>query len=442
MGPFVDILKFIEDIRIRKALTDMHKCYKSHVTVFWNAAHYVEEDKAIYSTVKMKDENHKDIDVAVKIIVGDIRSVLELNDKDEDPIHVPERLCKGLWFRMGYTGFVNDPTYHKSKLSKPYKFLIHSVVHALGHRKGGYDESVDYVMNIITCLILNRPYNISQMIFIHMLDNIKGEKFLQYPRFVQMLQDDQIANLPKEEDDELVLHHMDNETLRRLNVYRGQPTEPPSRKKFAAIAKSDYEAPADDKWGHDNSDSGTETEKMSLFEPKRSRWWVKVDDKKKKKRRTPTQTTPKASTPKAAAKRIPKKKKTPTTPHLVDEPSRDEAQHGGDNVVGGDNEIFYKEIEQIIADTDAAEKAQNAEKASGEAGGEKAGGENVETVDETLVEGVVRTDSSETESNIDLTQIAPTTSHNEKRGRKAGPSRKRKKVTMKMLHMFLHLLKR
>ncbi|KAM0057043.1 hypothetical protein Hdeb2414_s0005g00153611 [Helianthus debilis subsp. tardiflorus] len=247
-------------------------------------------------------------------------------------------------------------------------------------------------MNIITCLIWNMPYNISEMIFIHMLDNIKGEKFLQYPRFVQMLLDDQIANLPKEEDDELVLHHMDNETLRRLNVYRGQPTEPPSRKKFAAITKSDYEAPADD-----NNDLGTETEKMSLFEPKRSRWWVKVDDKKQKKMRTPTQKTPKASTPKAAAKRTPKKKKTPMTPHLVDEPSG-------------------MKLSMVVI------MLQNAEKA----GGEKAVGENVETVDETLVEGVVCTDSNETKSDIDLTQIAPTTCHNEKRGRKKGQSRKRK----------------
>ncbi|MFS7979949.1 hypothetical protein Hanom_Chr10g00933681 [Helianthus anomalus] len=67
--------------------------------------------------------------------------------------------------RMGYTGFVNDQAYAKSKFSKPYKFLVHLLIHTLGHNKGGYDESTDYIMNIITCLILNKPYNISQMIF-------------------------------------------------------------------------------------------------------------------------------------------------------------------------------------------------------------------------------------------------------------------------------------
>ncbi|KAM0036259.1 hypothetical protein Hdeb2414_s0014g00424281 [Helianthus debilis subsp. tardiflorus] len=216
---------------------------------------------------------------------------------------------------------------------------------------------------------------------------------------------------------------MDNETLRILNVYRGQPTEPPSRKKFVAITKSDYQAQADDKWRHDNSNSVSETKKMSLYEPKRSKWWVKLDDKKKKK--TPTPRNPEAPTPKPA-KRTPKKKKTPTTPQLVDEPLDDEAQHVDDNVAGGNNEIFSDEIENIIVAQDATKAAKNAEKVSGEAGGEKTGGEKVETFKETFEEGVVRTDSSETESDIDLMDIAPTTGHNDKRDRKAGPSRKRK----------------
>ncbi|KAF5755979.1 hypothetical protein HanXRQr2_Chr17g0809161 [Helianthus annuus] len=130
-------------------------------------------------------------------------------------------------------------------------------------------------MDIITCLILNRPYNISQMIFNHMLDNIKGERFLQYPRFVQMLLDDQIPNLPKANDDKL--DHMDNETLKRLDVYRGveKGKKPELRRKFAAIEKLDYQALADDKWRHDNSDSETETEKMKLFDLKKTKWWVK-----------------------------------------------------------------------------------------------------------------------------------------------------------------------
>ncbi|KAJ0526303.1 hypothetical protein HanHA300_Chr09g0321641 [Helianthus annuus] len=135
----------------------------------------------IYSIVQKKDENDKDIDVEVKFNVGDVRRVQDLGDIDDDPTIVPERLCKGLWFRMGFTGHVNDKDL-KSMFSRPYKFLVHCVLHALSHRKGAYDEPSDYIKNIITCLVLNRPYNISQVLFDHMVDNIRGEKYIMYPR--------------------------------------------------------------------------------------------------------------------------------------------------------------------------------------------------------------------------------------------------------------------
>ncbi|KAJ0826850.1 hypothetical protein HanRHA438_Chr17g0818921 [Helianthus annuus] len=265
-------------------------------------------------------------------------------------------------------------------------------------------------MDIITCLILNRPYNISQMIFNHMLDNIKGERFLQYPRFVQMLLDDQIPNLPKANDDKL--DHMDNETLKRLDVYRGveKGKKPELRRKFAAIEKLDYQALADDKWRHDNSDSETETEKMKLFDLKKTKWWVKPHGKKKKK--TPSTRTPKATTPKAAPKRAPKKRKSP--PHQIDEPN--EVPLENVNVEGDDVEMTVDEFENIAT----AQDARNAEIA----GGVKSG-KNIEAVKETQVEGEMYTDSGEIESDIDLTQIAPTTAVSGKI-RLKGPSRKKR----------------
>ncbi|KAJ0547851.1 putative transcription factor BREVIS RADIX domain-containing protein [Helianthus annuus] len=199
-------------------------------------------------------------------------------------------------------------------------------------------------------------------------------------------------------------------SLKRLDVYKGveKGKEPKFRKKFAAIEKLDYQAPADDKWRHDNSDSGTETEKMQPFEPKKTRWWVKTDDKKKKR-------TPKAATPKAGPKRAPKKKKSP--PHLVDEPDDVPPENIDVNVAGGDHEIFLDEIENIIADQDASKVAEKA-------GGEKRG-KNIEAMKETLVEGDVHTDSSDTETDIVVTQLAPTTDVSGKFRMKV-PSKKKK----------------
>ncbi|KAJ0576152.1 hypothetical protein HanOQP8_Chr05g0178891 [Helianthus annuus] len=196
----------------------------------------------------MKDDKNKDIDVEVKITVDDVRRVLVLKDNDDDPIIVPERLVKGFWFRMGYAGHVNDKGYIKSRFCRPYKFMVHCVVHALSHRKGAYDETSDYIMNIITCLVLNRPHNISQVIFNHMVDNVKGEKYIMCPRFIQMILDNLVPNLPKDPKDELKLIHVSSETLNRLNKYKGLTAdqEPRVKRMIGKIAKPYYVAPEND----------------------------------------------------------------------------------------------------------------------------------------------------------------------------------------------------
>ncbi|KAJ0770335.1 hypothetical protein HanPI659440_Chr07g0256191 [Helianthus annuus] len=228
----------------------------------------------------------KRIDLEVKFTVDDVRRVLDLKDNDNDPIIIPERLSKGFWFRMGYTGHVNDK-YIKSRFCRPYKFMVHCVVHALSHRKGAYDETSDYIMNIIACLVLKRPYNISQVIFNHMVDNIRGEKYIMYPSFIKMLLDDQVPNLPKDPEDELKLHHMDSETLKRLDKYKGLKPEQEPRVKgmIGKIKKKDYVAPEDDQWRHAESNSEDETDKLKDMVEKKLRFWYERDEKKRK--RTP-----------------------------------------------------------------------------------------------------------------------------------------------------------
>ncbi|MFS7977417.1 hypothetical protein Hanom_Chr10g00903731 [Helianthus anomalus] len=56
----------------------------------------------IYSSKQRRDENDRKVDVETKFNVGDLRRVLDLGDTDEDPTIVSERLCKGLWCRIGF----------------------------------------------------------------------------------------------------------------------------------------------------------------------------------------------------------------------------------------------------------------------------------------------------------------------------------------------------
>ncbi|KAF5766087.1 hypothetical protein HanRHA438_Chr15g0723361 [Helianthus annuus] len=156
--------KFLRESRIGKALTDKTIVYKYHVRTFWNTTRYEEDDKMIHSVLRKKDEKGKDIDVEIKFGVGDLRRVLDLKDYDNDPTIMSEHLAKGMWCRMGFTSHINGKM-TKTSFSKAYRFLMHCVVHSLSHRKGAYDETTDYIMNIVTSLVVNKRYNISQVIF-------------------------------------------------------------------------------------------------------------------------------------------------------------------------------------------------------------------------------------------------------------------------------------
>ncbi|KAJ0700053.1 hypothetical protein HanOQP8_Chr10g0363161 [Helianthus annuus] len=203
---------------------------------------------------------------------------------------------------MGFTGHLNGK-YLKPMFSTPYKFLIHCVEHALSHRKGAYDETSDYIMNIITCLVLNMPYNVSQVIFNYMVDNVGSGsgKYIMYPRFIQMMIDDQFKDLPKDPDDILYLRNMTADTLSRLSKYpKKDDPEPRARIMICKIDNPAYVAPENDAWRHDNSNSENEDDKMREMVEKKLRYWFVKDGKRK---RTP-KTSPAVSIPKVVPPKI------------------------------------------------------------------------------------------------------------------------------------------
>ncbi|MFS7953290.1 hypothetical protein Hanom_Chr07g00616791 [Helianthus anomalus] len=130
---------------------------------------------------------------------------------------------------------------------------------------------------------------------------------------------------------------------------------------------------------------------------KKLRFWFVKDEKKKR--------TPKVSTPKVVIKgnnvnicvAETKKKKSP--PRLIDKsviPPTDVIKEGVDLL-----KMSFADHEKLST----AQGTQGDQEAEKIAENIKAGGEGVK---ETFVEGQVHTDSSETESDFDLTKIAPT----------------------------------
>ncbi|MFS7965768.1 hypothetical protein Hanom_Chr09g00766081 [Helianthus anomalus] len=209
MSVFKEILPFMKRLPIQKALTNQHKAIKSHVDRFWKKVVYDDVNDVINSIVKIDGED-KEIIITEQLV----REVLEFPDDENSPTGFPERMVKGCMLRMGYNRPLNKANYLKACFMKPYKFFIHSVIHALSHRKGGYDVMKDYQMCMVTTLVLNTKYNFSRIIFHYMKDNItSGSRSWVYPRFVQTMLDLAYPNLAKDEQNDLMLlHHMDNET--------------------------------------------------------------------------------------------------------------------------------------------------------------------------------------------------------------------------------------
>ncbi|MFS8024347.1 hypothetical protein Hanom_Chr16g01462171 [Helianthus anomalus] len=192
--------KFLRESRVAKALSDRTAIYESHVRAFWNTSRYEESNKMIHS-----------------FGVADIRRVQDLKDSDDDTTIMSERLANGLWCRMGFNGHLNGKMTKKS-FSKAYRYLLHCMVHSLSQRKGAYDEVPNYIMNIVTSLVLNKWYNISQVIFEYMKENCqdKGDRYIMYPRFIMMLIYDQLKDLPKNRDDIMDMRNITTETITRI----------------------------------------------------------------------------------------------------------------------------------------------------------------------------------------------------------------------------------
>ncbi|XP_035843881.1 uncharacterized protein LOC118490381 [Helianthus annuus] len=275
--------------RIAKALSDTTIVYESHVRRFWDTARFEEKDNKIHAVVKKKDENNKDIDVEVVFGVEDIRRVLDLQDSDNDPTIMSERLAKGLWCRLGFSSHINGKMFKRS-FSKQYRYLMHCLVHSLSHRKGAYDEVSDYIMNIVVknCLA-------------------GKDKYIMYPRFIMMILDDKVKDLPKNNDDIMAMAEVNKTAILRITKEKDAKT----KELICALKDESYVAPENDKWRHDNSDSDNEDNKMSEMIEKKTRWWCIKDGKRKR--------TPK-STPVVVIKETAKGSSEEPQRKLIDEP--------------------------------------------------------------------------------------------------------------------------
>ncbi|MFS7937049.1 hypothetical protein Hanom_Chr05g00422951 [Helianthus anomalus] len=350
MAGFTDILEFLQRFPIQKALTNKHLVFRSHIKHFLENAEYDEANKTINYVVSLNGEN-KPVIITEQLV----REVINFPDDEDSPSKFPEIMVKGCLLRMGYSGDLNKANYLKAHFPRVYKFLIHSVVSALSHRKGGYDALRDYQMNMVVALVLNKKYNFSHIVFHYMVENITSKsKTWVYPRFVQMILDHAYPELERDEqNDLLVQYHMDNESLKQLSRYHLKHPEPKIKVEFFGFIKDkDYQDP--DPVNHQNWRNEEEmkeagyTDELKIlqsFKDTRNEWFVKEEKKRKSKK-----TTPQVQTEEGFSSQPKKRQKKNVETMLVDEP--DEAEPVT-NVEGNQESDIDEMLKNIDYELDA-----------------------------------------------------------------------------------------
>ncbi|GKC71318.1 hypothetical protein Tco_1117201, partial [Tanacetum coccineum] len=88
-------------------------------------------------------------------------------------------------------------TFYKAFFSPQWKFLIHTILQCLSAKTTAWNEFSSTMASAIICLATNQKFNFSKYIFESMVKNLENvsDKFLMYPRFVQVFLDKQLEGI-------------------------------------------------------------------------------------------------------------------------------------------------------------------------------------------------------------------------------------------------------
>jgi hypothetical protein len=86
---------------------------------------------------------------------------------------------------MGYEGDLGKGTYKKNLLSFNWKFLVHTVIHCLSNKNGGWDQCPEDLANLVHSIVNHIKFKYSLFIYNNLLANLKSPSFYMFPRFIQ-----------------------------------------------------------------------------------------------------------------------------------------------------------------------------------------------------------------------------------------------------------------
>ncbi|GKA67925.1 hypothetical protein Tco_0767842 [Tanacetum coccineum] len=124
-----------------------------------------------------------------EIVVNEssIRTHLQLDDKGGLYVFTQQEILEG----MAALGYPTDGTFtfYKNKFSPQWRYLVHTLIHCLSPKSGGWNQFPSSLASGLICLSDGRKYNFSRLILDGMIGNVGAtkHKFLMYPRFLQMI---------------------------------------------------------------------------------------------------------------------------------------------------------------------------------------------------------------------------------------------------------------
>ncbi|GJU01165.1 hypothetical protein Tco_1111503 [Tanacetum coccineum] len=174
------VIDFLLDSHIRYAIVSDPLIYDSLIKQFWSTASLLSSESGPPAIVAKIDGTPYTITESL------VRSSLLLNDEGG----IVDMSIAEIYTGMHNLGYPTEGklTIHKNKFSPQWRFLIHTLLHCLSTKSGSWDQFGSPLAIALICLCEGRKYNWSSYIFNGMVNNIQNSnKFLMYPRFLQMI---------------------------------------------------------------------------------------------------------------------------------------------------------------------------------------------------------------------------------------------------------------
>ncbi|GKA95510.1 hypothetical protein Tco_0817548, partial [Tanacetum coccineum] len=179
---FTDILSYLDHSPLRYALTHAPPVvFDSLVKQFWATA--VVRLNAAGSHDPVATIDGREVVVTESLI----RTQLHFDDANGIFDMPNSDILEG----MRVIGYPTDRalTFLKHHLSPQWRFLVHTLMHCLSPKSGGWNQFPSSIAIALICLSTDRVYNFSRFIMEGMIGNVKASKnkFLMYPKFLQMI---------------------------------------------------------------------------------------------------------------------------------------------------------------------------------------------------------------------------------------------------------------